>query len=68
MTKTLRLQVYKQYLLWAPKYINMTYFGLFGASGKHYENTGSPYPLSTCPPMLGAMGASIGTIEADTKA
>ena len=27
------LQVYKEYLLWALKYINMTYFGLFGASG-----------------------------------
>ena len=30
---TLRLQVCKQYPLWAPKYINMTYFGLFGAPG-----------------------------------
>ena len=29
----LGLQVCKQYLLWGLKYINMTYFGLFGAQG-----------------------------------
>ena len=27
------LQVYTQYLLWGLKYINMTYFGLFGGPG-----------------------------------
>ena len=30
---SLGLQVCKQYLLWYLKYINMTYFGLFGAPG-----------------------------------
>ena len=30
---SLGLQVYKYYLLWALKYIDMTYFGLFGAPG-----------------------------------
>ena len=28
-----RLQVYQRYLLWALKYINGTYVGLFGAPG-----------------------------------
>ena len=32
----LGLQVYKYYLLWALKYIDMTYFGLFGAPGLWY--------------------------------
>ena len=32
-TETPWLQVCKQYLLWALKYIHMTYFGLFGAPG-----------------------------------
>ena len=30
---TLGLQVYKEYLLWPLKYIDMTYFGLLGAPG-----------------------------------
>ena len=30
---SLRLHVCKQYLLWALKYMDRTYFGLFGASG-----------------------------------
>ena len=30
---SLWLQVYEKYLLWALKYINGTYFGLFGALG-----------------------------------
>ena len=33
-----RLKVYKQYLLWALKYINMTYIGLFGAPGFSFNN------------------------------
>ena len=35
-TVALRLQVYEEYLLWALKYINMTYFVLFGAPGLEY--------------------------------
>ena len=30
---SLELQVYRYYILWALKYIDMTYFGLFGAPG-----------------------------------
>ena len=32
-TISLRLQVHKQYLLWGLRYVNMTYFWLFGAPG-----------------------------------
>ena len=31
LNHALGLQIYKYYLLWALKYIDMTYFGLFGA-------------------------------------
>ena len=33
---TLGLQVCTEYLLWALKYVNMTYLGLFGALGLVY--------------------------------
>ena len=43
--KTLGLQVYKEYLLWALKYIDMTYFGLLGAPMKGCATTGAPTDL-----------------------
>ena len=39
---SLWLQVYKEYLFWALKYINRTYFGLFGALAcRFYESSRS---------------------------
>ena len=37
-TLSLGLQVCKCYLLWGLKYVNMAYFGLFGAPG--FQNSG----------------------------
>ena len=37
---TLGLHVYKKYLHWAPKSINMTYIGLFAALGLGFRTSG----------------------------
>ena len=42
---TLWLRVYKQYLLWALKYIDRTYFGLFGALGQVITSPCLKHPL-----------------------
>ena len=58
----LGLQVCKYYLLWGLKYVNMTYFGLFGAPGYIHGSKllFAPYALSAqC--TIGALRSSAGS-------